>query len=210
MPAVAATVTRHGRAFSGAAAARVVGGVGRRTCPPAAALRLPRHDDGARAVMWPPRSWWAPLASERAFRLQLMRAGRALQRARLAAYKSDRRGRGGFLPLLSAFAVPAPCSSAPEPFLPLHLRSWSCSILRFFVPPPARMAPQQPLTIIDPRRGSARRRRRWPWVSWWPAASWRQTWTGNLRSGSCRRRRNEFPTHHTATSSASCASTSAA
>jgi hypothetical protein len=31
MPAVAAIVTRHGRAFSGAATARVVGGVGRRT-----------------------------------------------------------------------------------------------------------------------------------------------------------------------------------
>jgi hypothetical protein len=31
MPAVAATVTRRGHAFSGAAAARVVGGVGRRT-----------------------------------------------------------------------------------------------------------------------------------------------------------------------------------
>jgi hypothetical protein len=31
MPAVAATVSRHGRAFSGAAAARVVGGVGRWT-----------------------------------------------------------------------------------------------------------------------------------------------------------------------------------
>jgi hypothetical protein len=100
--------------------------------------------------MRPPRSWWAPLASERVFYLQLMRAGRALRRARLAAYKSVRRGRGGFLPLHSAFAVSAPCSSAPEPFLPLHLRSWSCSILQFFVPPPARMAPQQPLTIIDP------------------------------------------------------------
>jgi hypothetical protein len=31
MPAVAAIVMRRGRAFSGAAAARVVGGVGRRT-----------------------------------------------------------------------------------------------------------------------------------------------------------------------------------
>jgi hypothetical protein len=31
MPAVAAVVSRRGRAFSGAAAARVVGGVGRRT-----------------------------------------------------------------------------------------------------------------------------------------------------------------------------------
>jgi hypothetical protein len=30
MPAVAAIVTRRGRAFSGAAAVRVVGGVGRR------------------------------------------------------------------------------------------------------------------------------------------------------------------------------------
>jgi hypothetical protein len=31
MPAVAAVVSRRGRAFSGAASARVVGGVGRRT-----------------------------------------------------------------------------------------------------------------------------------------------------------------------------------
>jgi hypothetical protein len=31
MPAVAAIVTRRGRAFSGAATARIVGGVGRRT-----------------------------------------------------------------------------------------------------------------------------------------------------------------------------------
>jgi hypothetical protein len=45
MCAVAAIVSRHGLAFSGAAAARVVGDVGRRTC-----VRLPRPF-GYRAVM---------------------------------------------------------------------------------------------------------------------------------------------------------------
>jgi hypothetical protein len=82
MPAVAATVMRCGRAFSGTAAARVVGGVGRWTRRPGAALRLLRRDDGARADVRPPQSWWVPLVSERNFHLQLMRAGRVLQRAR--------------------------------------------------------------------------------------------------------------------------------
>jgi hypothetical protein len=83
MLAVATVVSRRGRAFSGAAAARVVGGVGRRTCPPPTAPRLPRRDDGLRTVAWLPRSWWGPFVSEGIFRLQLMRAGRVLRRARL-------------------------------------------------------------------------------------------------------------------------------
>jgi hypothetical protein len=157
-----------------------------------------------------PRSWWASLVSEGIFHLQLMHVGRALWRARLAAYKSDRRRRGGFLPLHLAFAVPASCTPAPEPFLPSRLCSWSCSCFQFLVPPPVRMAPSSPSPSSTRRRGSARRRRRWPWVSWWSAASWRRMWRGSPQSGSCRRRGNEFPTLHTATSSASCASTSAA
>jgi hypothetical protein len=51
--------------------------------PPPTAPRLPRHDDGLRAVAWLPRSWRGPFVSEGIFHLQLMRAGRALRRARL-------------------------------------------------------------------------------------------------------------------------------
>jgi hypothetical protein len=94
----------------------------------------------------PPRSWWAPLVSEGIFHLQLMRARRALRRARPTIYKSDKRKRGGFLPLHLAFDIPTSCASAPEPSLPLRL----CSCLPFLVPPSIRMAPQQPITIIDP------------------------------------------------------------
>jgi hypothetical protein len=100
--------------------------------------------------MWPPRSWWTPLVSEQALHLQLMLAGRALRRARLAAYKSDRWGRGGFLPLRLAFAVLASCASAPEPFSPLRFYSQSFSCFRFPASLSVRMAPQQPLVIIDP------------------------------------------------------------
>jgi hypothetical protein len=61
MPTVAATVLQCGRAFSGAAAARVVGDVGRRTRWPAAALRLPRRNDsGARAPGYPGRGGSRP------------------------------------------------------------------------------------------------------------------------------------------------------
>jgi hypothetical protein len=51
-----------------------------------------------------------------------------------------------------AFSVCRLCSLLlnSEPFLLSRLRCWSCSIFQFFVPSPARMAPQQPLTIIDP------------------------------------------------------------
>jgi hypothetical protein len=80
--------------------------------------------------MRPPRSWWAPLVNEGIFHLQLMRAGRALRRARLAAYKSDRRRRGSFfftfalsvccpwLPRSSPRAVLAFAPLLLEPFLP--------------------------------------------------------------------------------------------
>jgi hypothetical protein len=149
--------------------------------------------------MRPPRSWWDRLVSEGIFCDQLMRVGRALRRARLAVYKSDRRRRGGFLPLHLAFDIPASRASAPEPFLPLRFCSWGRSCLQFLVPPPVRMAPQQPITIIDP-----------PAWERSTAASWRRMWRGSLRSGSCRRRGTEFPTPRTATSSASSASTSAA
>jgi hypothetical protein len=66
MPAVAAIVMRGGRTFSGAAAARVVGDVGRRTWRPAAALRLSRRNDRARVrvaasvVVGPACRWWMP------------------------------------------------------------------------------------------------------------------------------------------------------
>jgi hypothetical protein len=88
-----------------------------------------------------PRSWWAPLVSEGIFHLQLMRAGRALRTACLAAYKFDRRRRGGFLPLHLVFAVPASRALAPEPFLPFRLCSWSRSCLQILVPPPVCMPP---------------------------------------------------------------------
>jgi hypothetical protein len=96
MPAVAAVVSRRGRAFSGAAATRVVGGVGWRTWPPATALRLPRRDDGVCAVAWPPRSWWAPFVSERIFSPGVNARGAYALESTPAAYKSDGRGRGGF------------------------------------------------------------------------------------------------------------------
>jgi hypothetical protein len=81
MRAATATVSRRGRAFSGVAAARVVGDVGRRTWPPAAAVRLPRRNNSARAGARLPWSWWVPLVSDQDFYLQLMRAGRAFRGA---------------------------------------------------------------------------------------------------------------------------------
>jgi hypothetical protein len=92
-----------------------------------------------------PRSWWAPLVSEGIFHLQLMRAGRALRRARLAAYKSDRRG-GRFFTFALSVCCSCPLHSSPRAFLafaPLFLPL----VPR---PPPIRMAPQQPITVIDP------------------------------------------------------------
>jgi hypothetical protein len=72
MPTVVAVVVRCGRAFSGDAAARVLGDVGRQTGRPSAALRLPRRNDRACACTWPFRSWWGPLVRDGCRRLQLM------------------------------------------------------------------------------------------------------------------------------------------
>jgi hypothetical protein len=89
MPTVVATVMRCGRAFSGVAAARVVGDVGGQTCRPAAALRLLRRNDRARACTWPFRSWLGPLVSDGCRHLQLMRAERVVRGAWLPwIYKS--------------------------------------------------------------------------------------------------------------------------
>jgi hypothetical protein len=60
--AVVAAVLQRGRAFLGAAAARVrvVGGVaGGRDCFASVSAGL-RRDDGPPAVMWPLQSWWGP------------------------------------------------------------------------------------------------------------------------------------------------------
>jgi hypothetical protein len=93
MPVVAGTVVRCGRAFSGTAAARVVGDVGGQTRRPTAALRLPRRNDRARARVWPLRLWWAPPVSDRAARLQLMRAERSIQGACLRGSISTGEGK---------------------------------------------------------------------------------------------------------------------
>jgi hypothetical protein len=98
MPIVAATVMRCGRAFSGATAAHVVGDVGGQTRWPAAALRLPRHNDRARACAWPLRSWWALPVSDGAAHLQLLRAECATRGAWLHGFISMGGGRGEFLP----------------------------------------------------------------------------------------------------------------
>jgi hypothetical protein len=79
MPTVVVVDMRQGRAFSGDAAARVVGNVGRRTRRPAAALRLPHRNDRVRACAPPFRLWWGPLVSDGCYHLQLMRAACAVR-----------------------------------------------------------------------------------------------------------------------------------
>jgi hypothetical protein len=158
MPAIAAIVTRRGRAFSGAATTRVVGGVGRRTLPPAAALRLPRRDDGACAVMWPPQSWWAPLVNEGTFHLQLMRAGRVLRRARLAAYKSDRRRRDRSFTFALSVCCPCLLHSSPRAILALCASALGAALaFSSLLPRPFVWLPSSPSLLSTRRRGSARR-----------------------------------------------------
>jgi hypothetical protein len=114
MPVVVATVVRHGRAFSGTAAARIVGDVGGRTWRPAAALRLSCCHDRARACAWPLRSWWVPPVTDRAVRLQLMRAEHAIRGAWLRGSISTGGGRGEFLPQHLAPVIFVSFASDPE------------------------------------------------------------------------------------------------
>jgi hypothetical protein len=139
MPTVASTVLRCGRAFSGAAAMRVVGDVGGRTLRPVTALRLPRRNDRARASASPLRSWWVPPVSDRAVCLQLMRAGRAIRGAWLhGSIKPRGRVRCVFTSTLSV------CRPRPIRFRPRAVLAPSPShSIRFALhaPLPVRMAP---------------------------------------------------------------------
>jgi hypothetical protein len=100
MPTVVAMDVRRRHAFSGDTAARVVGDMGRRTWRPAAALRLPRRNDRARACVWPFRSWWGPLVSDGCYHLQLMRTAHTV-RERGPHGSINPRGREGGSPYLN-------------------------------------------------------------------------------------------------------------
>jgi hypothetical protein len=153
MLAVAAAVRRCGRAFSGAAAAHVVGGVGRRTRRPAAALRLPRRDDGARAaaavVVGPAR--------------QREKFSPAVNARGACAPESTPHGSinpigGGetvfYLPHL-AFAVFASCASAPELFLLSRLCSRAVLASHSSLLCPFAWLPRSPSPSLTRRHGSA-------------------------------------------------------
>jgi hypothetical protein len=76
-----------------------------------------------------------------------MRRGRTLRKTRLQSINPVEGERAVFT---LAFADLAPCAPAPESFSPLRPCSQSSSCFPFFASLSARMAPQQPLTIVDP------------------------------------------------------------
>jgi hypothetical protein len=83
--------------------------------------RWSRRNDCARVCAWSLRSWWVPPVSDRAVRLQLMRAERAIRGAWLRGSISTGGGRGEFLPQHLAPVVFVSFASDPEQCAPLCL-----------------------------------------------------------------------------------------
>jgi hypothetical protein len=172
--------------------------------------RLPRRDDGLRAVAWLPRSWWGSLVSEGIFHLQLMRAGRAIRRARLRPINPMEEERGVFT---FAFSTRRSCllHSSPRASLAIApLSSWSSSYSLFFAPSPARMAPQPPLIIIDTLAWEHSTVTRLALNQLVTGGQLAANEDGRRPHGSCCRKGTERPTLRAATWSASFASMSGA